>query len=86
MCVQGVAKNTNLKVFNLISWSNQIKQIKWHEGCKCEFKLNSSACNNEQKWNKNNCRCECKELVDKKAWDKGLFLILVIVIVSIEEK
>ena len=61
----------NLKVFNLISRSNQTKQIKWHESCKCECKLNSSACNNKQKWNKNKCKCECKELVDKQKCDKG---------------
>ena len=46
--VLNVVKNINLKVFNLMSWGNQTKQIKWHESCKCECKLNSSACNNKQ--------------------------------------
>ena len=49
LCVPDVVKNINLKVFNLISWSNQTKQINWHESCKRECKLNSSACNNKQK-------------------------------------
>ena len=48
LCVPDVVKNINLKVFNLMSWSNQTKQIKWHESCKCECKLNSSACSNKQ--------------------------------------
>ena len=30
LCVPDTVKNTNLKVFNLISWSNQRKQIEWH--------------------------------------------------------
>ena len=29
------------------------------------------ACNNKQRWNKNKCRCECKELIDKGVCDKG---------------
>ena len=28
-------------------------------------------CNNKQRWNKNKCRCECKELIDKRICDKG---------------
>ena len=70
LCVPDVVKNMNLDVFNLISWSNQIKQMKWCESCKCECKLHSSACNDKQRWNKDKCRCECKELVNKKECDK----------------
>ena len=47
LCVSDVVKNINVKVFNLMSWSNQAKHIKWHEACKCECKLNSSVCNNK---------------------------------------
>ena len=70
-CVLDMVRNMNLKVLNLISWSNQAKQIESHESCKCECKLNSSACNNKQRWNKDKCRCECKELVNKHECDKG---------------
>ena len=35
-CLLNVVKNINLKAFNLISWNDEIKQIKWHESCKCE--------------------------------------------------
>ena len=71
LCVPNVVKNINLKVFNLMSWSNQTKQIKWHESCKCECRLNSIVCNNKQKWNRDKCKCECKKLVGKQECDKG---------------
>ena len=29
--VPDFVKNTNVKVFNLMSWSNQTKHIEWHE-------------------------------------------------------
>ena len=70
-CIPDMFRNMNLKVFNLTSWSNQRKQVEWHESCKCECKLNSSACNDKQIWNKDKCRCECKELVNKHDCDKG---------------
>ena len=73
-CVSDVVKNINLKVFNLLPWSNQTKQIKWHESFKCECNLNSSVCNNKQRWNEGKCRCECKELVNKQECDKGFIL------------
>ena len=71
LCVPNVVKNINLKVFNLMSWRNQTKQIKWRESCKCVCRLNSIVCNNKQKWNKDKCKCECKELVEKQECDKG---------------
>ena len=27
---------------------------------------------NKQRWNKDKCRCKCKELIDKRICDKGL--------------
>ena len=71
LCVPNVTKNINLNVFNLMSWSNQTKQIKWHESCKFKCRLNPIACNNKQKWNKDKCKCECKELFKKQECDKG---------------
>ena len=64
--------NINTKVFNLMSFSNQTKHIEWHETCKCKCRLNASVCNNKQIWNKNKCRCECREeLSDKERCNKG---------------
>ena len=31
LCVPDAIKNINVKVFNLKSWSNQIRHIKWHD-------------------------------------------------------
>ena len=47
LCVPDVVKNINLTAFNVMSWSNQTKQIKWHESSKCECRLNSIVCNNK---------------------------------------
>ena len=71
ICVPDVVKKLNVKVFNLMSLTNEIRSIKWHETCKCICRLNEIVCNNKQKWNKDKCRCECKELIDKKVCDKG---------------
>ena len=44
---------------------------KRHETCKCECKCEANICNNKQRWNKDKCRCEFKELIDKGVCDKG---------------
>ena len=71
ICVPDNIKNTNLKVFILISRTNETRHIKWHKTCKCGCRLNASICNNKQRWNGDKCRCECKELIDKGMCDKG---------------
>ena len=65
ICVPDVIKDLNVKVFNLMSRTNETRFIKWHEKCKCKCRLDAIVCNNKQRWNKNKCRCECKELIDK---------------------
>ena len=84
LCIPDVVKNINVKVFNLISFTNQTKHIEWHETCKCKCRLDASVCNNKQTRNEDKCRCECREeLSDKKGVIKDLFGILVIVIVNV---
>ena len=61
ICVPDVVKNLNVKVCNLMSRTNETRSIKLHETCR----LNKIICNNKQRWNKDQCRCECKELIDK---------------------
>ena len=56
LCIPNVVKNINVKVFNLMSRTNETRHIEWHENCKCK-----SVCNNKQRCNKDKCRCECKE-------------------------
>ena len=75
LCVSGVKRDTNVKVFNLMSRANEARHIEWHETCNCKCRLISSVCNYKQRWNKNKYRCECKELIDKGSrCDKGFIL------------
>ena len=71
ICIPDVVKDLNIKVFNLMSITNETKNIKWHETCKCDCRLDAIVCNKKQRWNKDKCRCECKELIDKVVCDKG---------------
>ena len=71
ICDSDVVKNLNVKVFNLMSRTNETRHIEWHETCMCKCGLDSSVCNNKQHWNDNKCRCKCKELIDKGVCDKG---------------
>ena len=71
ICVPDAVKDLNVKVFNLMSRTNETRHIKWHETCKCKCRLDASICNNKQHWNNDKWRCECKELIDKVACDKG---------------
>ena len=64
MCVPHVVKNVNVKMFNLMSRTNETRRREWHETCKCKCRLNASVCNNKQRWNDDKCRCECKESID----------------------
>ena len=42
MCVPDDLKNTNIKVFNLMSRTNETRHIKWHKTCKCRCRLDAS--------------------------------------------
>ena len=63
LCFPDVIKNLNVKVFNLMSRTNETRHIEWYETCKCKCRLDASVCNNKQHWNDDKCRCECKELI-----------------------
>ena len=71
ICVPDTVKDLNIKVFNLMTLTNETRHIQWHEPCKCIFRLNKIICNSKQRWNKDKCRCESKELIDKGVCDKG---------------
>ena len=49
VCVPDVVKDLNVKVFNLMSTTNETKQIEQHETCKCKCRLDTSICNNKQR-------------------------------------
>ena len=65
LCLPDTIKNINVKVFNLMSRTNETRHIEWHKTCKYKCRLDARACNNKQRWNEDKCRCECKELIDK---------------------
>ena len=71
ICFPDVVKNLNIKLFNLMTRTNETRHIEWHENCNCECRLVGIICNNKQYWNEEKCRCECKKLVDKDVCDKG---------------
>ena len=51
ICVPDVAKNLIVKVFNLMSRTNETRYTEWHETCKCKYRLDATVCNNKQRWN-----------------------------------
>ena len=74
ICVPDVVKDLNVKVFNLMSRTNETRHMmawKWHETCKCICRLDAIVYNNKQRWNNDKCRCECKAWIDKGVCDKG---------------
>ena len=49
LCVSDVVKNLIVRVFNLMSKTNETRHIEWHETCKCKCRLDASVCNNKQR-------------------------------------
>ena len=58
LCVPDVVKNINVKAFNVMSWSNQLRHIEWHESCKCKCRLDASVCDEGFIWNPSGCNYE----------------------------
>ena len=53
ICIPDIVKNLNVKVFNLMTITNETRHIEWHETCKCICILDRIICNCKQRWNKN---------------------------------
>ena len=45
LCVPDVVKNLNVKVFNLMSRTNETRHIEWYETCRCKRRLDASVNN-----------------------------------------
>ena len=54
-CVPDDVKDLNVKVFNLMSKTNETKKIEWHETCKYECRLDAVVYNDKQRWNNDKC-------------------------------
>ena len=57
-------KNISVKSFDLLTKKSVLKNISFHQSCKCGCLLDEKVCNNLQKWNKEKCRYECLEIKD----------------------
>ena len=66
-----VAKNMNIKVFGLMSRTNETRHISWYDTCTCKCRLDASVWSNKQRWNNDKCGCECKELICKGRCNEG---------------
>ena len=71
ICDPDTVRDLNVRVFNLMSRTNQTRHIEWHKTCKCICRLDKIICNSKLRLNEDKCRCECKELIDKGVCDKG---------------
>ena len=47
MCVSDVVKNLNVKVYNLMSRTNERRHREWYETCKCKCRLDANVFNNK---------------------------------------
>ena len=47
ICVPDAIKDLNVKVFNLMSRTNETRHIKWHETCKCICRLDGIISNSK---------------------------------------
>ena len=45
ICVPDIVKNLIVKVFNLMSRTNETRHIKWHKTCKCICRSDKIICN-----------------------------------------
>ena len=69
LCVPDVVKDMNIKVFNLMSRTNETRFISLHKTCSCKGRLDANVC---KCWiNDLSCRCECKEWIYKGKCDDG---------------
>ena len=51
----------NVKVFNTMAGINESKSVVKHVSCNCKRRFNGIKYNSKQKWNNEQCQCECKK-------------------------
>ena len=66
-----------------MSGVNKTKFLVQHESQEYKCGLNETVCNSKQKWNHDECWCECKELDDSSSCKYHYMWILVRVILNI---
>ena len=70
ICVPNKTEDIDVKVFHMITNSNEAKTMAKHISCDCKRKrkCNSTTCNSNQKWNNETCQCECKNYNTEKKY------------------
>ena len=63
ICVPNKIEDMNQKVFNMIKGINESKILAEHISCEFRCEFDGRKCNSRQKWNNDNCHCECKKLI-----------------------
>ena len=58
--VSNKTEDLNLRTSNMITWINELKNIKKHISFECKHKLDGRKYKSNQKGNNNKCWCECK--------------------------
>ena len=56
LCVPDIVKNMNIKVFNLMSRTNETCYVCWHDIFPCKCRLYESVYNDKQCWISDECR------------------------------
>ena len=67
-CVLQKRKDTNIKVFNMMTTKNEAQTMTKHISSDCKCKFNSATCNSNQKWNNKTCQCEFENY---RKWKKN---------------
>ena len=70
---KNVVKNLIVKVFNLMSRTNETRHIEWYETCKCKCRLDGSVCNHKQHGMMINVGVNAKNWLIKECVIKDLF-------------
>ena len=58
-------------MLNMITGINGWKTLAKHILCECKCKFDDKKCNSNEKWNKDKCWCECKNLKKHCVCKKG---------------
>ena len=59
-CVSSETKDVTFKAFNIIATINDVKSLVKHISCDFKYKVDSTTCNSNQKWDNNKYQYECK--------------------------
>ena len=62
----------------MITGINELKTLTKHISCKCKCRFDGRKCNSYQRWNNENCRCECKKHYVRKKIMIGILLLVIV--------